>query len=313
MKRSILIVMMLVLFIPAVFAANSVPAVSQDMLVTEVMQGNAYLPKGTMIRAELLTEVNSGKNKVGDPISFKVLEDVTIADVIIIPKGTIGNGYVKIAKKAGMFGKGGGIELDASSINTSTGIEVPVTMDFSKYGGERHIEMNYNNSVGGALISGLLPGSNQTIKAGSTVIILAPLNVDLQTTLNNLKPTVSSHGNEAIMPFVQEQPTTQSPYEVGNEWAYSSENRTVDFIITKVDKKTIKGKLTSQGHDILTFNQEYQADKGQMYITLKAKDKEHGKNYSVQMFFRSDGTIQYIVPNSPKEDKNSIILKKVHK
>ncbi|MBP2658931.1 MAG: hypothetical protein H6Q69_1963 [Firmicutes bacterium] len=312
MKRSILIVMMLVLFIPAVFAADSVPAVPQDMLVTEVMQGNAYLPKGTMIRAELLTEVNSGKNKVGDPISFKVLEDVTVADVIIIPKGTVGNGYVKVAKKAGMFGKGGGIELDASTLNTSTGIEIPVTMDFSKYGGERHIEMNYNNSVGGALISGLLPGSNQTIKAGSTLIILAPLNVDLQTTLKNLKPTLAPQGNEVIEPFVQEQPTTQSPYAVGNEWSYSSDKGTIDFIITKVDKKMIKGKLTSQGHDILTFNQECQADKGQMYITLKAKDKDHGKNYSIQMFFRADGTIQYIVPNSPKEDKNSIILKKVH-
>lgn len=64
---------------------------------------------------------------------------------------------------------------------------------------------------------------------------------------------------------------------------------------------------------VLTFNQECQAEKGEMYMNLKAKDNEHGKNYSIQMFFRADGTIQYIVPNSSKEDKNSIILNKVNK
>lgn len=308
---------MLFLCLPVVFGAGAAQADTNTMTVSEILPGDAYVPKGTMIRAELLTEVNSGRNKVGDKISFKVLEDIKIGDAVVVAKGTTGDGYVKTVKRAGMFGKGGAIELDASNVKTLNGVEVPLTMDVSKYGGDNHIEINYNNSIETAILSGLLPGSNQKIKAGTILSILVPFNVDLQVKAEGLLPaaatTEGSLSAPVKKPYLQAAPSAESPYVEGNAWEYSGEKGMIHLNIVQNGKKTIKGHLRSTGPAVLTIDQDFEASKGDLYITLKAKDKETGKSYPLQIFLREDGTAQYIVPNSPKEDKESVILYRMAK
>ena len=317
MKRMLLTLLLLFLCLPVVLAAVAVQPDTTAMIVSEILPGDAYIPKGTMIRAELLTEVNSGKNKVGDKIYFKVLEDIKLGDAVVVAKGTTGEGYVKTVKRAGMFGKGGAIELDASNVQTRNGVEVPLTMDVSKYGGDNRIEINYNNSVETAIISGLLPGSNQKIKAGTILSILVPFNVDLQVKPEGLlaatAPTEGSLSVPAKKPYLQAAPSAESPYVEGNAWEYAGEKGSVHFNILQNGKKTIKGHLRSAGPAVLTIDQDFEVSKGDLYITLKAKDKETGKSYPLQIFLREDGTAQYIVPNSPKDDKESIILYRIAK
>lgn len=299
--KKILILFVTLFFAASMGYANPVKESPEEMLVTEVMPGDAYIAKGTMIPGELLTAVSSGSNKAGDKISFKVLEDVAVGGVTVIAKGTIGEGYVKTAKKAGLFGKGGVIELDATNITTEAGIEVPLTMDFSKIGGDHPVELNYNNSVAGAVLSGLIPGSNQKIAAGAKITIFVPVNVDLQVKCENLAAKKS---------FAQPAPSSDTPYISGSKWGYVGDKGTMHLTITEVGKKKIKGNLISSGEDLLIFDQAYEADKTNQYTQIKAKSKSDGKTYMIQVYFRADGTLQYIIPSSPKGEKESIILTK---
>jgi hypothetical protein len=313
MKKITLLFLVLSL-IMSVVSANPVQELSNTMTVVDVIPGDAYIPKGTMIPGELLTAVNSGSNKTGDPISFKVLEDVSIGDVIVLAKGTVGQGYVKSAKKAGLFGKGGSLELDASNVTTVTGVDVPLTMDFSKVGGDHPVELNYNNSIAGAVISGLIPGSNKKIAAGTKITIFVPVNVDLQVKSEDLTTAVAKANN---MPaevggkaFIQAAPNVDTPYVAGAKWSYAGSNGIISFAIKEVGKNKIKGMLTTSGGNLLIFDQAYEANKTNQFISVKAKSKDDGKTYMVQIYFRSDGTIQYVIPNSPKGDRESIILNK---
>lgn len=313
MKRVIVLFAILLLTV-SVVNANPVQNSPEAMVVTEVMPGDAYIPKGTMIPGELLTAVSSASNKAGDKISFKVAEDVTIGGSVVIAKGTLGEGYVKSAKKAGLFGKSGSIQLDASNVTSVIGVDIPLTMDFSKIGGDHPVELNYNNSIAGAVLSGLMSGSNQKIAAGTKITIFVPVNADLQVKSEDLaaavakaNKTTNSAGGKA---FVQAAPGVENPYTAGATWSYAGSKGIINVTINEVGKNKIKGKLTSSGSELLTIDQSYEADKTNQYTSIKAKNKEDGKSYIIQLYFRADGTLQYIIPNSPKGEKESIILTK---
>nr|WP_092071474.1 hypothetical protein [Dendrosporobacter quercicolus]NSL49348.1 hypothetical protein [Dendrosporobacter quercicolus DSM 1736]SDM26645.1 conjugation TrbI-like protein [Dendrosporobacter quercicolus] len=306
MKKVLLIMMVLFMGITAMAGAGEVKEPAEEMTVSEVMPGNAYLPRGTMIPAELLTAVSSGDNKAGDKISFKVCEDVAVGNIVVIPKGTVGEGYVKAAKKAGLFGKSGSIQLDASNIETPGGLDVPLTMDFAKIGKNQRVELNYNNSIAGAALSALIPGSNQKINEGAPIMIFVPVNVDLQVKSDEVSPPADDPAGKNI--FVQPAPMAANPYVTGNEWTYTGSKGTIAFSIVEVGKKKFKGQLISTGDELLVFDQSFEAEKTNQFTSIKAKSKTDGKKYTIQLFFRDDGTWQYVVDHSPKADQESIIL-----
>src|SRR5690606_21370394 len=49
-----------------------------------------HLPAETLVRVRLLTEINSGRNQVGDRIRYRVVEDVRVDGRIVIPAGAEG-------------------------------------------------------------------------------------------------------------------------------------------------------------------------------------------------------------------------------
>jgi len=61
------------------------------------------LLQGTQIHLQLLTDVNSGAAKEGDPCMAVVIEPVTIADEMILPAGTKVRGVITTISKARRF------------------------------------------------------------------------------------------------------------------------------------------------------------------------------------------------------------------
>ena len=53
------------------------------------------VPKETLVKIKLLTELDSAKSKVGDKVHYRVIEDVMIKDRLVIPAGTEGVGAVR--------------------------------------------------------------------------------------------------------------------------------------------------------------------------------------------------------------------------
>ena len=98
--------------------------------------GNAYIPQGTLIDAELITGVKSDDSSVHDVAYFKTKQNVIVDGVVVLPAGTVGNAQVTAAKPAGFFGREGRIELRITSIQAPNGAIIPLTHDIKKYGGQ---------------------------------------------------------------------------------------------------------------------------------------------------------------------------------
>ncbi|HWR08364.1 hypothetical protein [Sporomusa sp.] len=160
---------------PLVFAAEGIEA-STKPVVTSVVPGNVYIPRGTMIKAELIQGVNSKTSNVGDKAIFKITENVVINGVTVIQQGIVGEAVVKSVKRAGSWGKGGGIELEASNTKTINNIPVPLSLDTKKYGGGHGMVVPWL-LVG--VFSGFLKGKNQDIPAGTKFSVAVDADVDL--------------------------------------------------------------------------------------------------------------------------------------
>lgn len=184
--------------------------------VTSVVPGNVYIPKGTMIKCETITPANSGKNNVGDTIVFKTVENLVINGVVIIPAGTAGEAVVKSVKRAGAWGKGGGIELEARATKTVNNIQVPLSLDTKKYGGGQAMVVPWL-LVG--VFSGFINGKNQDIPTGTKFSVAVDADVDLATTPEGLKDSMKSPvasvvvGGETVVTTdkKEESPVKQEP------------------------------------------------------------------------------------------------------
>jgi len=76
------------------------------------------LPDGTEFVVVTTEEITSKTATEGDPLTFKVLEDVKIDNQVVIAKDTLVKGVVSSAKKAGMMGKGGNLGIRIESTTT---------------------------------------------------------------------------------------------------------------------------------------------------------------------------------------------------
>lgn len=172
----------LVCAILMVFLCNLVGFASSPQ-VSNLVPGNVYIPQGTLIKTEIITPINSGKNKVNDIVMFKTTESIVINGVEVIPKGATGEAIVTKASKAGSFGKGGKIELAAKSIKTLNGVEVPLTLDARKSGGGANMVLGV---LAFGIFSGFLHGSNQDIPTGTKFQVAVESDTDLRATNETL-------------------------------------------------------------------------------------------------------------------------------
>lgn len=71
----------------------------------------ATIPEDTVLQLELMNFLESKRNKVGDTVSVKLLEAVSVADEVIIPKGTVLEGYLKKVQKGKLLSQKGVIRM----------------------------------------------------------------------------------------------------------------------------------------------------------------------------------------------------------
>jgi len=76
------------------------------------------IPDGTEFTVVTVDEITSKTAAEGDPLTFKVAEDVKVDGQTVIAKDTIVKGSVAQAKKAGMMGRGGSLGIRVESTMT---------------------------------------------------------------------------------------------------------------------------------------------------------------------------------------------------
>jgi hypothetical protein len=109
----------LALALSLVLLTNAVPpsAVSAQ----EKFAGNSTeitVPDGTELTVVTTEEISSKTAAEGDPLTFKVDEDVKVNGQMVIAKGTLVKGVVSNAKKNGRMGKAGALSIRIESTTT---------------------------------------------------------------------------------------------------------------------------------------------------------------------------------------------------
>ena len=88
------------------------------------MAKDVTLRGGTPIPMQLSTTVNSKNVTVGQVIDFRVTRDIQADGVTVIPAGSIAKAQVVRAKKNGILGKEGELQLSINSVIAVDGTQV---------------------------------------------------------------------------------------------------------------------------------------------------------------------------------------------
>jgi hypothetical protein len=142
-------------------APAAAPTVSDN--VTEV-----NIPDGTEFDAVLQEEISSGTATEGDPVNFKVDEDIKVNGKVVIAKDTLVKGSIANAQKAGRMGKGGKLGIRVESTTTVDGQKLRLRASKGNEGGDK-VGTVIALSVFFGLFGLLKKGNNAKIKAGTKI------------------------------------------------------------------------------------------------------------------------------------------------
>lgn len=93
---------------------------------TKYVSQSVTIPAGTIVKMKNLEALNSKTAQEGDTVHFAVSEDVVIGDVVAIPRGMEAEGTITNARKSGMFGKDGKIEITYHTVRAADNTPVPL-------------------------------------------------------------------------------------------------------------------------------------------------------------------------------------------
>lgn len=125
------------------------------------------LADGTSVKVKFKQTISSKTAKANDPVDFEVSEDVLVGNSVVIAKGALAKGMVTIAKRSGMLGRKGKLDIVLKEATLVSGERVSLRADQKGGGG----------TAGGiialaALINPLallFKGKNITYEAGTEV------------------------------------------------------------------------------------------------------------------------------------------------
>lgn len=176
-------------------------AAAQKVTIANVMPGHIYIPKKTMLNIELIEPANSKTHKKNQQVEFKTTENLIINGVVVIPKGTVGMGYVYEVQKAGGFGRKGVLRIAGKEIKTLNNVSVPLIKGLEGKGKTDGGAVAVAAAV--SLVGGLfMKGSNINYPAGTDFQVEVRDNVDLGVTPEELKDAMNPnipHGQEIVI------------------------------------------------------------------------------------------------------------------
>jgi len=164
--KTVVMMFVLVSFITPSLAASSAASRVQDPPHTE--QNVKTLPDGTEFTVVTVDEITSKTAAEGDPLTFKVAEDVKVDGQTVIAKDTIVKGSVAQAKKAGMMGRGGSLGIRVESTMTVDSQKLKLRSTKGKEGDDKT-----GTTVALVVLFGplgfLKKGKNAVIKPGTQI------------------------------------------------------------------------------------------------------------------------------------------------
>jgi len=128
--KALALTLTLILLTPSVL-----PAVAAARAGDETAE--VTLSDGTEFEVETTEEISSKTAAEGDPLSFKVVEDLKVNGQTVLAAGTLVKGVVSNAKKSGMMGRGGQLGIRIESTTTVDGQKLKLRSSKGKEGGDK--------------------------------------------------------------------------------------------------------------------------------------------------------------------------------
>lgn len=137
------------------------------------------LPADTVFKISLNDDVSSKTNQVGDPVTFTVQEDVSVGNVLVLPKGAQGSGVVTKVSRPKSFGRSGALDISFDQVFSVDDEVIPTVL-----GPEAKEKLKMEAAAVGASTIGALAlgpiglvggffvkGKDVSLPAGSTLYI----------------------------------------------------------------------------------------------------------------------------------------------
>jgi hypothetical protein len=163
LSKSIAPVLILILV-----AQTVIPAVALAQMADNAQAREVTIPDGTEFTVEATEEISSKTAAEGDPLTFKVVDDLKINGQTVIAAGTLVKGSVSQAKKAGMMGKGGQLGIRIETTTAVDGQKIKLRASKGKEGDDKT-----GTTVALVVLFGplgfLKHGKNAKIKAGTKI------------------------------------------------------------------------------------------------------------------------------------------------
>ena len=160
-------VVMLLVLVSLISPSLTAAAVSQDPAHSQT-ENVKVLPDGTEFTVVTIDEITSKTAAEGDPLTFKVAEDVKIDGQTVIAKGSLVKGSVAQVKKAGMMGRGGSLGIRVESGTTIDAQKLKLRSTKGKEGDDKT-----GTTVALVVLFGplgfLKKGKNAVIKPGTEI------------------------------------------------------------------------------------------------------------------------------------------------
>lgn len=99
--------------------------------------GEVTLPDGTELTVITTEEISSKTAVEGDPLTFKVDDDVKVNGKTVIARGALVKGEISNAKKSGRMGKGGQLSIRILSTESVDGQKVKLRASKGKEGDDK--------------------------------------------------------------------------------------------------------------------------------------------------------------------------------
>ncbi len=155
-------------------AAEAAPVAAEAPAV-EPVAADLILNSGTPITLAVTEEVNSSTHKEGDTFKLTVMNDVKIADKIVIPRGTPATGEITWRTGKGAFGKSGKLEFALTHIDLN-GQRIPVTGNFRQEG-EGNTVATGVGVIAIGVFAGFITGKRARLPAGRELMAQLAQNV----------------------------------------------------------------------------------------------------------------------------------------
>lgn len=157
-------VVMLLVLISIITPSMSAASQHQDPPAENVK----VIADGTEFTVVTIDEITSKTAAEGDPLTFKVAEDVKVDGQVVIAKGSLVKGVVGQAKKAGMMGRGGSLGIRVESAMTVDNQKLKLRSTKGKEGDDKT-----GTTVALVVLFGplgfLKKGKNAVIKPGTEI------------------------------------------------------------------------------------------------------------------------------------------------